>query len=258
MSSSWPWPRVIAHRCGGALAPENTLAGLRIAAALGIRGVEFDVMLSADRVPVVIHDDDLDRCTDGRGAVRGQTCAELARRDAGVRHHPSFAGEPLPSLESLAGLCLDLGLAANIEIKCDEIDGDEMGRIVATAAARLWRDAPLAPLVSSFAQSALAASRRVAPFLPRGLLVERIPANWEILTRRLDCVSLHSDVRHWTVAQIREVRARGVWLAGYTENDPQRAAQWFAAGANALFTDRPDLLLPLVSGGCREAFGVSP
>ena len=66
-SPEWPIPRVFTHRCGGALAPENTLAGLRIAAALGIRAVEFDVMLSADGTPWLIHDETLERTTDGIG-----------------------------------------------------------------------------------------------------------------------------------------------------------------------------------------------
>jgi glycerophosphoryl diester phosphodiesterase len=68
---AWPHPRLIAHRGGGALAPENTLAGLRTAASLGYRGVEFDVMLSADGTPVLIHDETLERTTDGRGPAGG-------------------------------------------------------------------------------------------------------------------------------------------------------------------------------------------
>lgn len=62
----WPHPRLIAHRCGGALAPENTLAGLRKAFELGYRAVEFDVMLSGDGTPVLIHDETLERTTDGQ------------------------------------------------------------------------------------------------------------------------------------------------------------------------------------------------
>src|SRR2546422_6860489 len=69
MHRTWPHPRVVCHRGGGALAPENTLAGIRKAAATGFGGVEFDVMLSADKVPLLIHDETLERTTDGRGAV---------------------------------------------------------------------------------------------------------------------------------------------------------------------------------------------
>ena len=96
MSSRWCLPRIVAHRCGGALAPENTLAGLRVAAALGCGGVEFDVQASADGRAVVIHDERLDRTTDRVGPVVGLTAAELAICDAGIRHHPAFAGEHVP------------------------------------------------------------------------------------------------------------------------------------------------------------------
>lgn len=68
-SPGWQLPRVFAHRCGGALAPENTLAGLRMAAQLGCRAVEFDVMLSADASPWLIHDETLERTTGGSGRV---------------------------------------------------------------------------------------------------------------------------------------------------------------------------------------------
>ncbi|MCC7269211.1 MAG: glycerophosphodiester phosphodiesterase, partial [Rhodocyclaceae bacterium] len=93
----WPHPRLIAHRCGGALAPENTLAGLRKAFELGYRAVEFDVMLSGDGTPVLIHDETLERTTDGRGRVADTSDAELARLDAGSWRGAQFAGEPLPS-----------------------------------------------------------------------------------------------------------------------------------------------------------------
>lgn len=243
MDARWPWPRVIAHRCGGALAPENTLAGLRIAAALGVRGVEFDAMLSADRVPVVIHDDDLDRTTDRGGPVRDRTAAWLSSCDAGVKHHRAFAGEPLPTLAAMAEACIALGVAANVEIKCDDADGARIGAAVAGAAAHLWQGAAVPPLLSSFSGRALAAAREVAPALPRALLVERIPADWYARVEEWGCIALHADVRDWGDGTVAAIRDRGVRLAGYTENDPRRARRWLAEGVDGLFTDRPDLLL---------------
>ena len=81
---AWVLPRVVAHRCGGALAPENTLAGLPIAAALGYRAVEFDVMLSADATPWVIHDETLERTTSGFGNVCATPDVILRTLDAGA------------------------------------------------------------------------------------------------------------------------------------------------------------------------------
>ncbi|HWZ74476.1 MAG TPA: glycerophosphodiester phosphodiesterase family protein, partial [Casimicrobiaceae bacterium] len=99
---AWPYPRYIAHRGGGKLAPENTLAAMRTGYALGYRMVEFDVKLSADSVPFLLHDDTLDRTTSGRGRADALTWTELSKLDAGRWHSPAFAGEPLPMLEQVA------------------------------------------------------------------------------------------------------------------------------------------------------------
>ena len=178
------------HRCGGALAPENTLAGLRKAAELGYRAVEFDVMLSADGTPVLIHDETLERTTDGHGRVDETSDAELARLDAGSRHGAQFAGEPVPSFGDAAELCLALGLWANVEIKPSVGHETETGRRVALETRDLWSGLP-PPLLSSFSLEALTAAREAVPELPRGLLVEAPPADWLGLLRRLDCISLH-------------------------------------------------------------------
>lgn len=249
MRASWCLPAVIAHRCGGALAPENTLAGLHITAALGLRGVEFDVMLSADGVPVVIHDDELDRTTSCSGPVAGMSARDLAACDAGWRHHAAFAGEPIPSLAALAASCLGLGLAANLEIKCDDAAGTQIGSVVARAAAELWAGAPSQLLFSSFSERALEAARRAAPQIARGLLVEVLPADWLARTARLGCVSLHCDARRLDEARVAELRRAGLRLALYTENDAARARRWLALGADAIFTDRPDRMLALAAEG---------
>ena len=106
--SGWPWPEVIAHRCGGALAPENTLAGLAIAARLGCRAVEFDVMLARDGVPVLIHDETLDRCASVAGRVVDLDGAQLMAIDVGARFHaanqtPDHA-EDTPGMASIQQL----------------------------------------------------------------------------------------------------------------------------------------------------------
>jgi glycerophosphoryl diester phosphodiesterase len=94
----WSLPRVFAHRCGGALAPENTLAGLRVAARLGLRAVEFDVMLSADASPWLLHDESLERTTNGLGGCARRATRNCATLDAGAHQHPAFAGEAIPTL----------------------------------------------------------------------------------------------------------------------------------------------------------------
>ena len=240
---NWGHPRLIAHRCGGALAPENTLAGLRVAAGLGWRAVEFDVMLSADGTPVLIHDETLERTTDGRGRVADASDAELARLDAGSWFGPQFAGEPLPSFGEAAELCQALGLWANVEIKPASGCEVETGRKVAQQARELWAGLP-APLLSSFSLEALAAARAAAPELPRGLLVDAPPADWLKRLRQLGCLSLHCSRRHYGPGLLDEARRADVPLLVYTVNDPAEAELLLSLGVAALFTDRLDLIPP--------------
>src|SRR5262245_35511267 len=116
MQRPWPFPQIVGHRGGGTLAPENTLAGIRTAAQMGCGGVEFDVMLSADGVPVLIHDETLERTTNGHGSVATTAYASLASLDAGAWFDPRFRGERVPTLDQAGKLCVELGLWANIEV----------------------------------------------------------------------------------------------------------------------------------------------
>lgn len=232
-------PRLIAHRGGGDGAPENTLAALRLAAASGFRAVEFDVQLSADGVPVLIHDDTVDRTTDGRGAVAALSAAQLATLDAGCRHGPRFAGEHIPTLAHAARVCRELGLVANVEIKAPPGSGARVGAVVAQAVAQLWRVGPL-PLLSSFDEEALRAAALAAPHLPRGLLVEAIPADWRARLAALDCLSLHCDAGVNTAAAIAEVLDAGVPVVCYTVNDREAVLRLLRAGARVI-TDRLQL-----------------
>lgn len=231
------YPRIIAHRCGGALAPENTLAGLRLAARLGCRGVEFDAMLAADGVPVVIHDETLERTTSGRGRVADMDSTRFIRVDAGGHHHPAFAGESAPTLDDALRLCATLGLWANVEIKPSARQEAETGRIVARHAARSSGKL----LLSSFSVEALQAAAIEAAQLPRALLVEAVPADWQQRLGALGAIALHASARVLGDEALQAVRAAGMGLACYTVNRRGEAERLFALGVSAIFTDRPDL-----------------
>jgi hypothetical protein len=114
---SYRLPRVVGHRGAAASAPENTLAGLRRAHQLGVGWVEFDVKLSGDGVPILMHDAVLERTTDGKGAVADTAYADIRALDAGAWFGPEFAGERVPSFDEAIDLLLSHGLGANVEIK---------------------------------------------------------------------------------------------------------------------------------------------
>jgi glycerophosphoryl diester phosphodiesterase len=237
----WRLPRVFAHRCGGALAPENTLAGLRIAARLGVRAVEFDVRLSADGSPWLLHDRTLRRTTDGLGRVCETPDAQLRRLDAGARQHPAFAGEPVPTLESAARVCRQLGVLANVEIKPAPGCAALTGEVVARRVRDLWAGAEW-PLVSSFSEPALAAARAALPELPLGMLYERVPTDWLACLERLGARTLHCAADRVNDDLLGAARASGIPVLCYTVNDPRLAEALFARGVAAVFSDRIDCL----------------
>ena len=230
-------PRWIAHRGGGSLAPENTLAGIRLAAAMGFRAVEFDVMLNGDGSPFLIHDETLERTTDGHGLVSAMSDLDMQRLDAGN-------GEVVPPFVEAARLCRQLGLLANIEIKpaggCEKVTAE----VVARQALRCWQGESLLPLLSSFSQEALAVARDVAPELPRGVLFKSLPADWLDIVRRLGAVSVHCAADRLDEKLAREVVDREIPLLCYTVNTAAAAKRLFALGASSLFTDRLDLFAP--------------
>jgi glycerophosphoryl diester phosphodiesterase len=231
---AFPLPRWIAHRGGGSLAPENTLAGIRLAASMGFRAVEFDVMLSGDGTPVLIHDETLERTTNGCGLVCTTPDRVLFALDAG-------GGERIPRFDAAAVLCRELGLVANVEIKPAAGHERVTGEIVARLAAQLWRGAEVPPLISSFSLAALEMARDLAPDLRRGVLFEEPPADWRTVLHGVQAVSLHCDAERLDDAVLDEARAHGIPVLCYTVNAPETAKALFSRGVSALFTDRLDL-----------------
>ena len=240
----WPYPRVIAHRGGGSCAPENTLAALRAGHARGFHAVEFDVMLSADSQPVLIHDETLERTTSGRGAVAATPWSTLATLDAGSWFSSDFRGEPLPAFTAAATLCLELGLLANVEIKPASGQARQTGHIVASQARALWEGAPVPPLLSSFEEAALQAAQAAAPSLPRALIFDAIPADWKPRAQALGCIAIHCNAAHLDISMADAILGAGYALAAWTVNDVASARQLFNWGVTAVFTDRLDLISP--------------
>jgi glycerophosphoryl diester phosphodiesterase len=245
----WPFPRWIAHRGGGRLAPENTLAGFALAHALGYRAAECDAVLSADGMALLLHDRELERTTDGHGQVDAQSWASLAHLDAGAWFADRYRGERLPALSAVLDWCAGHGVWLNLEIK--PVPGAERltGQVVARMVAQ-WLQAHGAGdpgehvLLSSFSEAALQAARAEAPQLPRGLLFEGLPADWAQRAQALDVVSIHLDQAVLRPAQVQAIAESGRGVLAYTVNDPVRAAELLAWGVGGICTDRPDRLGP--------------
>ena len=240
----WPFPRVIAHRGGGTLAPENTIAGLRCGLEHGYRAAEFDIMLSADGVPVLMHDPAFGRTVPGIGNVSETSAQLLATMDAGSWFGPKFAGEPVPSFADVIRYCKREGIWMNAEIKPSPGYAAETGRATAALLKQmLAEDGAMAlPLFSSFSPEALMAARDIAPEIPRGLLIGHVPEDWQARLEQVGAMALHTSHKTLKQEQAKAIKDAGFGLFCYTVDDPEVAGRLLDWGVDAFCTDRLDLI----------------
>jgi glycerophosphoryl diester phosphodiesterase len=240
----WPYPRWIAHRGAGKLAPENTLAAFRMGATYGYRMFECDAKLSADGMVFLLHDATLERTTNGHGVGGELTWHALSQLDAGAWHSRSFAGETLPTLAALAQFCLANRCLLNIEIKPTPGTETATGAAVAALAAHLWQGQDIPPLLTSFKPEALAAAQATAPEMPRGLLIDSLWHGWLEKALTLGCVAVVANYALWDSATVARVHSAGLKCLSYTVNDDWAAQHLLALGTDGIITDRLDLFSP--------------
>jgi len=222
INRAWPYPPIVAHRGGGKLAPENTLAAIDLGAQLGHLMIEFDAKLSQDGEIFLLHDDTLDRTSNGWGVAGQLPWDKLVQLDAGSWFGKTFDGERLPLLAQVADRCRQHRLMANIEIK--PTTGLE--------------------LLSSFSYEALEAAKKAAPELPRGLLLHEWDDNWRQMTDALGCLSIHLNHKLLDEQRTAELKQAGLRILVYTVNEPERAHQLLQWGVDAICTDRIDVIGP--------------
>ena len=244
MSAAWPYPRWIAHRGAGKLAPENSLAAFRVGASYGYRAFECDVKLAADGVPFLLHDTTLERTTSGEGPAAALPWAALSQLDAGGWHSRAYAGEPLPTFAAIARFCLRNDFALDVEIKPSPGQELETGRVVAAMAASLWSSALVPPLLSSFEPRALQGARETAPLLPRALLLDSLREGWLDEARALGCVAIVTNYSVLDAAVLARVHAAGLRGLVYTVNDPAEVRRLHALGIDGIITDAVDRFSP--------------
>ncbi len=229
-----------AHRGLSGQAPENSLSAFILAAEAGLPWVELDVQLSADGVPVVIHDESVDRCSDGHGRVRALSLAQLQALDGGSWFDPAYAGETIPTLAEVLALCLRYPLKVNVELKAyASEDLPALCEAVAQVIEGLALPADCL-LFSSFDTQALALMQRRLPQVPRGQLWQRIPADPLPTLAELAAWSVHCDYRHLNAHQAQRLKQAGYRLHCYTPNDPAWLAQATAWGVDMLISDHPE------------------
>jgi glycerophosphoryl diester phosphodiesterase len=255
-SSFPPYLSLQAHRGAAGLAPENTLAAFRMAMELGADAAELDLQAAKDGAVVVIHDDTVDRTTDGRGRIGDLTLAEIKRLDAGAKFGAAFRGERIPTLRELIDLVKSSGnprFRLNLEIKFAEgregQPADLEERVLAVLRETGFVDRVI---TQSFHHASAAKMKRLAQSIPAGLLVgeRRQPADPVAAVRqhRVDYYAPHYSLV--TPELLRTLHGAGIPVVTWTVNEPTDMRRLIAAGLGTLpgdgmISDYPDRLVGL-------------
>jgi glycerophosphoryl diester phosphodiesterase len=234
---------IIGHRGACAYAPENTIESIKTAADMGVKWVELDVMLTRDSVPIIFHDDTLDRTTNGSGNVADRDWSDIQELEAGSWFAESFSGIRIPTLDEALETLIDLDLGLNLEIKPTAGREIETCEVALDVLSRVWDDHDRL-LISSFQHVSLETAKDMAPEWARGLLLwhEDMPPDWKALAEYLDVAAVNISDQLASREFIAAIRDMKKAVAVYTINDPQRARQLQGWGASSFFTDTPDLL----------------
>jgi glycerophosphoryl diester phosphodiesterase len=232
-------PKIIGHRGAKGFAPENTLTSFRKAKELGARWVEFDVKETQDGALIIMHDDTLERTTNGKGKVASTNFLEIKKLDAGSWFHESFTNEKIPSFEETINLLKELNLGANIEIKPCPNKEEKTAILVAKVLKNLWPKELPRPIVSSFSMESLVAAKKVFPELIIGALFETLPIDWKIIAKSVQASTIHIDHENISNEKILEIINENYPVLAYTVNDTKRANELFKTGVTAIFTDFP-------------------
>ncbi|WP_192456967.1 glycerophosphodiester phosphodiesterase family protein [Musicola keenii] len=234
--------RLIAHRGAAALAPENTLVSMRKAAAMGARWLEVDVKLTRDGKPVIIHDDRVDRTTNGRGLVAGLTLAEIRRLEASAGFGAEFAGVRVPTLEELIECVLALDIGLQLELKPTAGDDVETAETAIAVLKQMWPANRERLFLSSFSVRAIQTAARLMPDIPRAFAVVVPPQDPQRLLQETHCQILHCLADLLDDDAQQRLAQSGVEYAVAIINDAAQAKRLLHQGAQTILSDIPDLL----------------
>jgi len=231
------------------MAPENTLTAFCRAIEMGAQYIETDLQLSRDARLVALHDDTLQRTTDGHGPVAAKSLEDLRRLDAGSWFHPgkgreNFAGERIPTVEEVLAFARERDIGLYLEIKAPRASGAEHAVVAAVHAA----SALLRTNVISFDLGVLERVRKIEPVLVLGYLFNKrspdsvtraVDAGARIVLPRADCV---------TPELVAEAKRNDLKMVTWTVNNPKQMQALMALGVDGIMTDYPDRLAALVRG----------
>lgn len=222
----------IGHRGAAGLAPENTLLAMKKALDLGLHGFEFDIQMSADGEPVIIHDETLERTTNGKGLVSQFTFRELQEFDAGD-------SERIPSLRNVLDL-VDKRCRLFIELKAESAT-QPVADILKDYVSRFgWSYEQL--FILSFDHQQLVDIRKIIPELRIGVSLVGIPVSLAAIAEEAGAWSINPAIHHTNQKLVDDARRRKLKVITWTANDPMYIAKARALGVDGIISDYPDRL----------------
>ena len=235
-------PKIIGHRGAAHYAPENTIESIHTAADMGIEWVELDVKLTKDNVPIIFHDDTLDRTTNGTGPVAEKTYEEIKELDAGSWFGETFIGAKIPTLEEAVDALLERNIGLNLEIKPCPGREKETAEVALDLLSQIWDDHDKI-LISSFSHVSLETALDLAGDWNRALLLdEEWPENWAELAEYFNVVAIALDGNTVTREMVEDAIDMEKHILAYTINDPIRARELQGWGVDSFFSDEPDVI----------------
>lgn len=239
--------KLFAHRGFSGKFPENTLFAFRKAAELDVFGVEFDVHLTADRQLVVIHDETINRTSNGSGFVKDMTLEELRQYDYGRWFGEHFAGERIPTLREVLAVFKETEHILNIEIKSDIFEYEGIEQLISEEIDTFKMQDRI--IISSFNHESIQRFHQLQPTVQTGVLFSSLIVQIEPYAASLPGDALHIPYYHTFRHIIKEALSNGAIIRTFTVNDGNLAKQLQTAGIDAIFTDVPDVILAALDVG---------
>ena len=233
--------RLIAHRGCAKLAPENTLAAMKLTKTLGVDWVETDANLMGDGSVVIFHDDTLDRLTRFSGELKSLSYNDVADVDIGSHFSRDFKDERILTLRAMLDVLAEQGMGLNLEIKrYGHFSPADIVNPTIEVIDKCWKDFDRL-IISSFDHEILRLIYQAKPDWQLGLLWEALPSDWKSSADAIKAVSVHLDSTLITTRNARAVKQAGLDLYVYTVNDLADAKRLFEMRVDGIFTDDPTI-----------------
>ncbi|GAB2573920.1 glycerophosphodiester phosphodiesterase [Gracilibacillus alcaliphilus] len=230
---------IYAHRGASKQAPENTIPAFDLAYQQGADGIETDVHLTKDQIPILMHDEQLQRTTNGTGFIKDFTYEELTNLDAGSWKNPRYQGTKIPTLEDLLTWNQDKQLKLNIELKNKMIDYPNIEEIVYQKLVDYQMVE--ASVISSFNHQSIARISQLQYPIDYCLLSSKQAKALIIYSKELKAAGIHIRYRLLNNQIIKQAQGNNLYVAVYTINQPFMIRRAFKLGCHAIFTDVPRL-----------------